>query len=317
MSLCIPLKLNYLPGSYSRLVALYSLVPLSAFLTFLLLALLPTIAYNIPRPLAPHPRYFPFPLPEILTAVSTWSLSHHLRLPIYTLFSFVSSPPLTILLSTTTHVLLRNLLRLAILPVLEIRHGMDYPMPTWQDWAFRRVWWIALGWCASEAIVGIIQGYEQIALYRNVLIPHSEVGRYLRQTPRDGTGPGKGMATADDDTDDTTSHAIMAAKANHLGENEASTEGTGSRNGSGSAELRPQLFRVEETAIKVQVERDLDALIALKEREELEAVYGVPAIVNALSLPVPVLSAHTFVHREFLCLCLASNASAPSSSLWV
>jgi hypothetical protein len=44
---------------------------------------------------------------------------------------------------------------------------MDYPFPTWRDFAFRRVWYLAIGWCAVETFVGVAQGYEQI--YRNVL----------------------------------------------------------------------------------------------------------------------------------------------------
>jgi hypothetical protein len=37
--------------------------------------------------------------------------------------------------------------------------------------AFRRLWWFALGWSLAEVAVGIVQGYEMLALYRDVLVP--------------------------------------------------------------------------------------------------------------------------------------------------
>jgi hypothetical protein len=154
-------------------------------------------------------------------------------------------------------------------------------MPTWRDWAFRRVWWIGLGWCAAEAIVGISQGYEQIALYRDVLVPEGEVEHYVSLGQGQDVGLGKSVLAEDHDTEGSTSPAITAAKNKHAAENEASAEGTSSRNGSGSIDgigLQPKQFHLEDTEIKMQVERDLDDLIALKEREELEEVYGVPVI---------------------------------------
>lgn len=42
--------------------------------------------------------------------------------------------------------------------------------PTWEDVAFKLIWWIALGWAAAEAVVGIKQGYENIVLYKDVLV---------------------------------------------------------------------------------------------------------------------------------------------------
>jgi hypothetical protein len=42
--------------------------------------------------------------------------------------------------------------------------------PTWKDDALQRVWWVALGWSAAEAMVGVKQGYGSIALYGGVLV---------------------------------------------------------------------------------------------------------------------------------------------------
>ena len=75
----------------------------------------------------------------------------------------------------------------AALGTLRVRHEMAYPRPTWRDGAFRAVWWLALGWGFAEAAVSIAQGYEQLALYRNVMVPVERVKAILAQSRQWGT----------------------------------------------------------------------------------------------------------------------------------
>jgi hypothetical protein len=181
--------------------------------------------------------------------------------------AYFSSPTPILFLSTSTHVIIHNLLRLSIFPILSVRHKMDYPTPTWRDWAFRRVWWIALGWCVAEAVVGIMQTYEQIGLYKDVMVEDDRVedvvnaihGKNFAVTGREEVGQRGG------DTP-TQPRAEQAGKGAEL-------------NGTSNGKIISA-----DVSIQMQVEHDLNQLIALKEREELEEVYGAPVIVSSLPL---------------------------------
>ena len=59
-------------------------------------------------------------------------------------------------------------LRQATVPILLIPSTALYNHPTWRDGSFCWIWWVALGWAA--AIFGIKQGYDGLALYRDVLV---------------------------------------------------------------------------------------------------------------------------------------------------
>ncbi|EMD30900.1 hypothetical protein CERSUDRAFT_120242 [Gelatoporia subvermispora B] len=258
---------------YTRKVLLYTFVPLSSLLVFVGLSVLHQVVWREPdRSSPPDPRYFPSPLPELLVSASLWSLSHLLRVPLFNLVSaLVLSPYLTPLLFNALYVLLSELLRLSTLPLLHVRHQMAFPLPTWQDPVFHRVWWLALGWALTEAVVGIAQGYDQIALYRST-------------PPADGTAP-EILARWREADSRSSSNGSRAGKD---GRRSAESLPLSPRNGpvleepstvqngvSGKNERRAQ--RLEE-AVRTAVERDLDMLVSLKEREELEEIYGIPVI---------------------------------------
>lgn len=141
---------------------------------------------------------------------------------------------------------------------------MDYTIPTWKDWAFRRVWWIALGWCVAEAVVGILQTYEQIGWYRDVMVNEESVEEVVNSIQ------GKNFAGAGrEDVGEGEEHTPTQPRAEDLGKD---AELNGTSNGK---------IISADVSIQMQVERDLNQLIALKEREELEEVYGVPVIVSS------------------------------------
>jgi hypothetical protein len=268
-------------GSYNRLVTLYTIVPLSCLLVFVALALLPNIYPPHSRDSYPHPSFFPFPLPELLTSASLWSFSHLLRVPLFSLFTaLISSELAIIVLSTTFHVIVHNALRLTALPILLVRHQMDYPYPTWRDPSFRRVWWLALGWSLAEVIVGVAQGYEQIGFYRDVLVAEGKDEEFLRIWNAEVLPESPGKGSPNEGQYGTGLHTFprggppspQTERTILLQTREEEPRPT-------NADVTQSLhqFRVD-NAIKSQVDRDLDHLMALKGREEIEEVYGIPVI---------------------------------------
>ena len=260
-------------------MALYTLVPLSSLLAFVLLALLP-LAYPRPTPdLYPHPRYFPFPLPEILASASLWSLSHLLRIPLHTLFSTITPWTIpSILLSTFCHSLVHNILRLSSFPLLLVRQYMSHIYPTSLDPSFRRIWWIALGWSFAEITVGVAQGYEQIALYRDVLVPPGKDKEFLEHRCR--RSPARFTILPSEEPGRITDSPITVTRGDTRGKTIGppgdSRQVTETRN---NGETVQQRFR-SYNAIASQVDHDLDRLMSFRGREELEEVYGIPVIVR-------------------------------------
>ncbi|KAF8968856.1 hypothetical protein BDZ97DRAFT_1915913 [Flammula alnicola] len=369
-------------GNYINLLLLYTLVPLSSVLAFVLLALLPVFAFSSQSPSPfPYPPYLPFPLPEVFTATALWSLSYLLRDFLYATSLFNTSfitipihryPTFLPALTSTISAILQSastlFFRQLAVPILLIPHysterlGLLQPLffgaqhadnvhkhhfPTWQDDAFRRVWWVALGWAAAEAVVGIKQGYESIALYKDVLVSvnknasKARLMTELRSNRTDGgeqggeqAGPGNNgpsprshtpvsRQVMDEDTNATptqrdwegrqrpfsarggrdssavpTNLASTSRRRDHS--DSLSSSNSNSRydpvddlRGSGTLGERQPLLNVGANAnvlkrdsandsdrllAENEVERDLDELMALKSREELEEVYGIPVI---------------------------------------
>ena len=250
-------------GSYKRKFALFTFVPLSSLLVFALLASLPLLVWHAdPHTPFEYPRYFPTPLPEVLVSVALWILSHHLRLPLFTVTSsFIHSSIWNTLVFNVLHVILSQLLRLSAFPILNVRHKMEYPLPTWKDPAFSRVWWIALGWALADVAVGITQGYEQLALYREVMVPEDRVRDVLVRWKSGLSGLGDGSGSSSNDALPLSPRQIESLEH---------------ENGRGSA-AKPRSI---EEAIKLAVDKDLEEIVRLKDREELEEIYGVPPIVS-------------------------------------
>jgi hypothetical protein len=263
----------------------FSIVPVSSLLLLILLAVLPPLIWPLPPGIHfPSYRNFPFPLPELLTSISLWTLSHTLRVPIYSLFFFlapISSPvAVSAFLTTITHVLLTNFLRLSSFALLQVRHEMDYPLPTCLDNSFRRVIWIAIGWSIAEVGVSVVQGYETLALYKGVMVPPGRENEFLRGWKDENAGfrPEIGassnswtMEHSEYFEEPEEAHNRAATGELHIPVLDAELA-AGSR--------RQYLYRTASAAaIRLQLEQDLDQLLTLKAREEVEEVYGVPAIV--------------------------------------
>ena len=252
-------------------------------MAFLFLANLPRLVCPISNPEKPTlPRSFPSPLPELLISAAFWSLTHLLRVPLYNLACTLCPRILDTVLFNAFYVLLSQLLRLAALAVLRVRHEMAYPRPTWRDGAFRTVWWLALGWGLAEAATSIAQGYEQLALYRNVMVPVERVREILAQSKAQaqwGTGSRSESGNGSREympLSPRSEQADPIASATNQNPNPNSNPNAGRRR-------RKEPVSVEE-AIRMAVDQDVEQLIHLQEREELEEVYGLPVIVRVVLL---------------------------------
>ncbi len=195
----------------------------------------------------------------------------------------------------------------------EVLYTPRHNFPTWEDVAFKRVWWIALGWAAAEAVLGVKQGYENIALYKDVLVsvrksitkpddtnhvafsadplvsgaagvsrggtaatPSQNVGK-RPLAEREDQGPQE-FPRRRDHSSSLSSIASGAVCEDHiasamLGERRPLLTFSNSTNG-------PSLTKGNRILTEDEVEQDLEELIRLKSREDLEDVYGMPFIVG-------------------------------------
>ncbi|KAH9922217.1 uncharacterized protein B0H18DRAFT_1018575 [Fomitopsis serialis] len=118
--------------------------------------------------------------------------------------------------------------------------------------AFSRVWWIALGWALADVAVGVTQGYEQLALYREVMVPEDSVRDVLVRWKSGLSGLGGGSRTSSDDALPLSPRAVEARE-------------------NGEVTAKPRSI---DDAIKLAVDKDLEEIVRLKDREELEEIYG-------------------------------------------
>lgn len=145
-------------------------------------------------------------------------------------------------------------------------------------------------------MVGIKQGYESIALYKDVL-----VSAYRSSPSQHGTSfSGLRFAPDHSGSNSRSPHPKSSGMHASLGggnsdidllNRDVEDDVYGPHNfyedgeqdallaqGSGSARHEFEL----EDALKTQMDHDIDQLIALKNREELEEIYGIPVIVRSL-----------------------------------
>ena len=325
---------------------LYTFVPLTTLFTFVFMLILPVFAFRSSATSTfPYPPYLPFPLPEFLTAAALWCFSYMLRDILHEISIFLISwisfstpvfPSLLPFLASLFSNILQNssalVLRQLAVPILlvpfystdkpriEPHDGLLYTprnFPTWEDVAFKRVWWIALGWAAAEAVVGIKQGYENIALYKDVLVnvrketeetnpvtsaveSTSGPGTSLDETPTQRRFEGRSRPLAEGDVQNNPEthrrreHSSSLSSVGSAGRNEdmGVSPTFGERQPllslnrpprSGSPVItRSAADENGHLTIEDEVEQDLQELMHIKTREELEELYGMPVIVSSV-----------------------------------
>lgn len=127
---------------------------------------------------------------------------------------------------------------------------MTYTYPTWKDvetWITISA--LALGWAAADAVTGVVQGYATLALYKDSMVPRGRAKEFFREWKANQGAPQQGR------------EYFRFADQEESGPVPSSEAGSD----------------------KDEVERDLDTLIRLREREDVEEVYGVPFVVGLVS----------------------------------
>jgi len=153
------------------------------------------------------------------------------------------------------------------------------------------VWWLALGWSLAEVAAGIAQGYETLALYRDVLVPESNARELVASAvafpptwpPKNGGSDSASPPRAADE---------RLRESWSRGEDGAgsSPEVAASSSPPPPPPVRGRLLLplspsaawtpAHDAEIRLEVDKDFDDLVAVKAREELEELYGFPAIVS-------------------------------------
>lgn len=188
-----------------------------------------------------------------------FALAHQLRVPLYTLSSLLLRPDIASLLTTFLHVLLVNLLRLASLALLHVRHDMDGLKPTWQDPSFHTVWWLSFN--ISEVLVSLVQGYQHITLYRDVMVPPGREREFLERLKDSATPP---QSNGNPNGWRSSTEQLPSDSRDDLRQLEDQTGEDSHRN---------------TNALDSRIQHNFDKLLTIKAREELEEVYGIAPIV--------------------------------------
>ncbi len=232
----------------------------------------------------------------------------------YTTYITAISTTLSCAVHTVSALVLRVCSFATLFPI--VGNGSNLAIST-RNPVFHIVWWTALGWSIAEATIGITRGYQAIGLYKEVLVSgrrKSKIGHSSQfeadniPSPRQGNenGKGKQVASSCDDV------PLPRRELNAYGtlSNDQATFSTNVaipgerepllRKGSdlsvitsssfASLSLHPSVawdnpaeqgdVDSEESELQVQVDRDIDHLLAFRKREELEELYGMSFIVS-------------------------------------
>lgn len=169
------------------------------------------------------------------------------------------------------------MLRIAAFPILAL--ATPGGAATFYAPAFARVWWLALGWSLAEVTAGIVQGYETIALYRDVLVPEGGARAFIANGALKNGG-----------SDGASSRLRESLSRGEDGGPAVEVTGSPvrSREQQQQQQQQQESYRssvvvsseASDAEIMLEVDKDFDELLALKAREELEELYGFPAIVS-------------------------------------
>jgi len=225
---------------------------------------------------------------------------------IFTLFNtYVNG--LTILLSTLFRVLSEESIRLGILIVIQLHlrrpETPDYfftsslltdpssgdgdldwtPLPNVWDQAFTQVWWLAIGWATIDVAVGVVQGYEQLSLYRDVLArershgnPRASPSPVRHKRPRSSRPANENPSNTHTTAADGVEHLEEPASARVVGRPSVIYSITPAQMHSSEHLIAVNGSEVVLVASPRDLEAELSHLMTRKQRAELEEVYGSP-----------------------------------------
>ncbi|KAK8853236.1 hypothetical protein IAR55_003938 [Kwoniella newhampshirensis] len=261
---------------------LYLLVPIITLVWLALLMLLVTFAWppnNREREAGqqyPHP-FLPKP---IIIGIFASCTVQTVRVPTWVVVCwFGCSQTTTTFLSTALHTIVHELLRLSTLPLI-------VPSPTS---GFHSSYYLGLGWGAAEATWSVVQGWEQLALYQEIMRPSRQPialdpesqGTRLPSDERDVQSrheQRQQQRSPRGDDDDGKLEGMLSSVTERSEEDEERED----ENAVLEDEEEEDQERLEEEA---ELERKVEILERMRARRELEEVIGV-AYPN---IPFPLL----------------------------
>ena len=171
------------------------------------------------------------------------------------------------------------------------------------------MWWLALGWSLAEVTAGIAQEYEALALYRDVLVPEGEARELVAKVVaaagtaplKNGGSDGSSPRAADERLRESLSRgeeggpAVELAGSPVSGRQHQKSQQTSSRSS--------WMALANDAEIRIEVDKDFDALVAVKARDELEELYGCPVIVSLWNLLFITVADYQLCVNCSACLC--------------
>ncbi|KAK1227950.1 hypothetical protein PQX77_008994 [Marasmius sp. AFHP31] len=224
-----------------------------------------------------------------------------------------------VVVSSLVYATLSIMMRVAAIQLLGVPPP-NTPTPAYRSFAFVRVWWTGLGWALFEAVAGVWQGYRAIEAYKDVLVDMRRVkalrdvvgggGSRLGDGEGGDTGTVKGYgatastnvnpgssssetnAAADDDVTPTEAENTNRGRLPRVPTaSDSDPERQPLLSGLGGSQHHHYLSHSRDSMdllnlgpssqlVEIEVERDLEQLMALRERDELERVYGVAFVLR-------------------------------------
>jgi hypothetical protein len=114
------------------------------------------------------------------------------------------------------------------------------------------VWWLSLNF--AEVLAAIVQGYEQLALYRDVMVPEGRESEFLERLKSGSL----------DEPEPALGNPYSPQQEHETFEDE--------------------LENGEARSVESRIDRGLEQLLVIKTRDELEEVYGIPVIKIPVSI---------------------------------
>ncbi|WVW86189.1 hypothetical protein I302_108230 [Kwoniella bestiolae CBS 10118] len=153
-----------IPVTWKYMSRLYLLVPIITMVWLALLILLVTFAWPPTKRERQAGQKYPHPIlfKPFLIGIFASCTVQTIRVPVWVVVSwFRLNMGQTTFWSTSLHAIIHELLRLSTLPLITVS-------PTS---GFHSSYYLGLGWGLAEVTYGIIQGWEQIELYKEVMRP--------------------------------------------------------------------------------------------------------------------------------------------------
>ncbi|KAK4684474.1 hypothetical protein P7C73_g5700, partial [Tremellales sp. Uapishka_1] len=232
--------------TWKHMSRLYLLVPIITLIFLGLLVILVTFAWPPNKKERRAGQRYPHPIfiKPFLIGVFASCTVQTIRVPTWVISSWLSLPRVwTTILSTFLHTTLHELLRLASVTLTTASPSSG----------FHSSYYLGLGWGVAEVAYGIVQGWEQLALYEDAMSPVAE----------DEEAP------ADDERSKMESGLSVVRE--EVNESEVILSGETTPEGEGDGELER-----EQAEDEAELERKVEILERMRGRRELEHILGLP-----------------------------------------